>query len=163
MGKIEVEIPYTPRNWALSFHSALKRWMVLVLHRRAGKTTALVNHLQRAATNDEMESERIKRLALNLSVADLKELMRDRFYGLIFPTYTQAKKVAWDMTKYYSSRIPGTKANESELMVRYPNGSRLGLFGADNPDSFRGIGFWGLGFDEYQHHPPNIFSEVLST
>jgi len=33
----------------LDFHTNSKRWNVLVIHRRAGKTTAAVNHLQRAA------------------------------------------------------------------------------------------------------------------
>jgi hypothetical protein len=93
---------------------------------------------------------------------DLKMLMRNRFYGLVFPTYNQAKTTAWDMMKYYASPIPGVKFNESELTVKYPTGSKCRLFGSDNPDSLRGPAFWGLGFDEYSQQPSNIFGEVLS-
>jgi hypothetical protein len=37
-------------------------------------------------------------------------------------------------------------------MVRYPNGNKLQLFGADNPDALRGPGFSGLsGARQLQH------------
>lgn len=58
--------------------------------------------------------------------------------------------------------IPGVEYNESELVVKYPNGSRLFLAGSDNPDSLRGIALWGVGFDEYPQQPSNIFSEIIS-
>lgn len=158
----EVIIPYTPRKWAEPFHETFKRFIALVLHRRAGKTTGIINHLQRSATDDELERCRLKFLAPQLTDVQITELLRNRVYGHILPTYKQAKVVAWDMLKYFASPIPGIKPNEQELSIRYPNGSKLSLFGADNPDSLRGIPFWGLGFDEYSQHPPNIFSEVLS-
>ncbi len=50
--RLRVRIPYTPRRWARPFHASLARWSGLVLHRRAGKTTAVINHHQRAATDD---------------------------------------------------------------------------------------------------------------
>jgi phage terminase large subunit len=158
----EIEIPYKPRSWAKPFHETFKRFIALVLHRRAGKTTGIINHLQRSATDDERERNRLKFLAPQLTNEQLEELLRNRMYGHILPTYKQAKYVAWDMLKYFAAPIPDIKINESELTIRYPGGHKLGLFGADNPDSLRGIPFWGLGFDEYSQHPPNIFSEVLS-
>jgi hypothetical protein len=57
--------------------------------------------------------------------------------------------------------IPGIEYNEQELTVKYPNGSKIRLFGADNPDSLRGIGLWGVVFDEYSQQPSNIFSEII--
>ena len=66
------------------------------------------------------------------------------------------------MLKYFATPIPGVTFNESELRVDYPNGSRLQLFGADNPDALRGAAFSGLSFDEYGLHPPNVFSEIMS-
>lgn len=158
----EVIIPYKPRKWSVLFHNSLERWQVLVLHRRAGKTTAMINHLQRSALDDDLEHRRLKYLAPQLSDKDIGTLLRARYYGLIFPTYTQAKTVAWEMLKYYAQNIPRVIKNESELSIKYPNGSTLRLFGSDNVDSLRGIAFWGLGFDEYSQQPPNIFSEVLS-
>ena len=83
-------------------------------------------------------------------------------YAYIAPTYKQAKRVAWDMAKHVSQDIPGAEYNESELTVRYPNGSKLFLVGSDNPDSLRGLALWGCGFDEYSQQPSNVFSEIIS-
>jgi phage terminase large subunit len=133
-----IEIPYEPREWAQAFHDNPKRWKVLVLHRRAGKTTACLNHLVR----DAMITPRSR-------------------YAYIGPTYKQSKNVAWDMLKQISNHIPGTQFHEVELRVTYPNGSVIQLYGADNPDSLRGIGLWGVVFDEYSQQPSNIFTEII--
>jgi hypothetical protein len=58
-------------------------------------------------------------------------------------------------------QIPGVEFNEVELTVRYPSGSRITLYGADNPDALRGIGLWGVVFDEYSQQPANIFTEII--
>jgi hypothetical protein len=73
-----------------------------------------------------------------------------------------AKNVAWDIIKHYSRPIDGVVYNEAELTVKYANGSRITLYGADNPDSLRGIGLWGVVFDEYSQQPSNIFTEIIS-
>jgi phage terminase large subunit len=88
--------------------------------------------------------------------------LRQRVYWHVMPSYKQAKLTAWDMLKHFARPIPGVKFNEAELLVRYPNGSRLQLIGADNPDSLRGPGLSGVSLDEYSQHPPNVFGEVLS-
>jgi len=157
-----IVIPYRPRQWAVPFHGSLKRWAAVVLHRRAGKTTAILNHHQRAATNDGWEAKRLRTLMPTLTDGQVSDLLRGRFYGHVMPTYKQAKLVAWDMLKHFARPIPGIKVNEVELMITYTTGARLALFGADNPDSLRGAAFSGLSFDEYSQHPPNIFGEVLS-
>lgn len=157
-----VAIPYCPRSWARPFHRSFARWSCLVLHRRAGKTTAALNHHQRACLDDKWERRRLKYLEPRYTERDLDELCRGRKYGHILPTKVQAKLVAWDMLKYIASVVRGAIPNEAELSIKYPNGSKLFLFGADNPDAFRGGGFSGISFDEYADQPPNIFSEVLS-
>jgi phage terminase large subunit len=134
-----VTIPYKPRNWANILHSSLTRWIIMVLHRRAGKTTAVLNHLQRDALR-----------------------IPESQFAYIAPTYKQAKRVAWDIVKRIASPIPGVKFNESELTAIYPNGSKLILVGSDNPDALRGLALWGVGFDEYSQQPSNIFSEIIS-
>lgn len=135
---MEVTIPYTPRSWARSFHNTDKRWRVLVLHRRAGKTVASLNQLQKDAIKNENSK-----------------------YAYIAPTYKQAKNVAWDLVKHYARPIPGVIFNEAELRVDYPNGSRIQLFGSDNPDSLRGMAFNGVIFDEYSQQPPKVFTEII--
>jgi hypothetical protein len=157
-----ITIPYKPRLWAKRFHASHRRWAALVLHRRVGKTTCIVNHHQRAALDNAWETARLRSLMPALTDAEIAPLLRGRSYGHIMPTRVQAKAVAWEMAKHYARAVEGAVPNESELVIKYPNGSRLQLFGADNPDSFRGMAFSGLSFDEYSQQPRNIFSEVLS-
>lgn len=162
---INVVIPYKPRNWARSLHQSLKRFAAVVLHRRAGKTTAVINHHQRYAMDDALEAKRLRFLKPDLTDAQVKELVSPpggRHYGHIMPARNQAKLVVWDKLKFYARDIPGKKVNEAELLIKYPTGHKLQLFGADDPDALRGPAFSGLSFDEYSQQPRNIFSEVLS-
>ena len=157
-----VVVPYKPRLWARPYHASRLRKGVLVLHRRAGKTVCELNHAQRYATDDALEAERLRSLEPTFTHDHIAELLRARHYAVILPTYKQAKLVAWEKLKYYASTIPGATPNEVDLAVRYPNGGKVQLFGADNPDSLRGPAFSGAVFDEYQDHPPNIYGEIIS-
>lgn len=136
---MEIKIPYSPRNWAKEFHSSIKRWIVLVLHRRAGKTTAVLNHLQRDAVRIPKSQ-----------------------YAFIAPTYRQAKRIAWEILKDIARPIPETEPNEAELVMKYPNGSRIFLAGSENIDALRGLALWGGGQDESSQQPANLFTEVIS-
>lgn len=157
-----IRIGYKQRNWAKPFHASFNRLAALVLHRRAGKTTALVNHHQRSATNDEWELKRLKFLLPDASTDFLRPLLRNRVYWHVMPTYKQAKTVAWNMLKDYARPIPGAKFNEAELLVKYPTGSQFQLVGGDNPDALRGPALSGLSLDEYSQIPREVFTEVLS-
>lgn len=136
---MKITIPYKPRVQMEEFHNSNFRWKVLVIHRRFGKTTASLNHLQR----DALKTPNSK-------------------WAYIAPTYKQAKNIAWDMIRSYSHMIPGVVYNIAELTITYPNGSKLTLYGADNPDSLRGIALWGVVFDEYSQQPSNIFTEIIA-
>ena len=116
------------------------RFGAAVCHRRFGKSVCAVNHLQRAAVRCTKPRPR---------------------FGYIAPTYTQGKANVWDYLKYYASPIPGHTAHESELRVGYPNGGQVRIFGADNPDSLRGLYFDGVVLDEYGLHQPQVFTEVI--
>jgi phage terminase large subunit len=160
---LEVKIPYRPRNWAKGLHSSLKRWACLILHRRAGKTTAILNHHQRAALDDAWEARRLRHLLPKLTDDQLKALLKRRTYWHVMPSYRQGKLTgAWDILKEISRPIPGVKTNEQEMLVLYPNGNKIQIIGADNPDSLRGPGLSGLSLDEYSQIPANAFGEVLS-
>lgn len=134
-----ITINYSPRNWAKILHNTVKRFIVLVLHRRAGKTTGAINHL----TRDALRYPKTK-------------------YAYVAPTYKQAKRIVWLMLKEYVENIPGVKLNVSELTVSFPNGSILMVVGADTPDSLRGIGLHGAFLDEYPLQSPIIFTQILS-
>jgi phage terminase large subunit len=136
----EITIPYKPRPLQREIHKSLKRWNLLVCHRRFGKTVFAINELiKQAAKND-------------------KKMPR---YAYVAPYYKQAKQIAWDYLKDFTRPIPGIKVNESELRVDFPWGARIQLFGADSPDSMRGLYLDGVVLDEYADMSPRIFSEVL--
>lgn len=157
-----VEIPYAPRAWAKKLHDSMKRWAVLVIHRRAGKTTSVLNHHQRAAMDDEWELARLRFLLPDAQDSFIRPLLRSRVYWHVMPTIKQARLVAWEQIKYYASPIPGVKLNNTEMSVIYPTGHRLQLIGADDPDSLRGPGLSGLSLDEYSQISGRAFGEVLS-
>lgn len=135
-----VEIPFDPRPRQLEIYRKLKRFNVLVCHRRFGKTVLCINKLISSALKNTRERPR---------------------YAYIAPLYKQAKTVAWDYLKHYTHVIPGTTFNESELRVDLPNGARIQLYGADNPDSLRGVYLDGVILDEYAQMNPKMWSEVI--
>ena len=135
-------IPYKPRKGQEKLHKALERFRfgVVVAHRRFGKTVATINHLIKMAATCILERPR---------------------YGYIGPYYSQVKAIAWDYLKHFTSTIPGVKRSESELWVELPNGARIRLFGADNPDSLRGLYFDGVVLDEVAYMKPDTWEEVI--
>ena len=82
-------------------------------------------------------------------------------FGYVAPTYTQAKSVAWDYLKHYASVSPNVQFNETELRCDLETGARIRLYGADNPDSLRGIYLDGVILDEYGDTEPRVWTEVL--
>lgn len=136
---------YEPRAIQAYLHRMMRRFNVLVMHRRLGKTVFCINHM----------------------IA--KGLRNDKFnprYAYIAPLFSQAKKVAWDYLKQYAMTIPGATANEAELRVDIPRPERgdtirFQLFGAENPDSLRGMYFDGVCLDEYGDMIPSLWSKVL--
>lgn len=62
-------------------------------------------------------------------------------YAFIAPQLKQAKEATWAYLKHFTSIIPGRQVNESELSIYLPSngdGSKIRIFGADNPDALRG-------------------------
>lgn len=82
-------------------------------------------------------------------------------YSYIAPTYKQAKKVAWKYLKKLADSVT-TKVMESELSVELINGATISLFGADNPDSLRGLYHDGVIIDEYGDIAPMLYGEIIA-
>lgn len=135
-----IVIPYKPRPLQASLHDSLKRFNVIVCHRRFGKTVFAINEMIKKCMMNQMERGR---------------------YAYLAPTYRQAKAIAWDYLKHYSRPIPGVSINEAEMRVDYPNGGRIQLFGCDNPDALRGVYLDGVILDEYAQMPSSLFGEVI--
>ncbi len=135
-----ITIPYRPRDAQRQIHEVADRtrFVVAVCHRRAGKTVSAINHLIKAALECGRESPR---------------------YAYIAPTYTQAKRVAWDYLLKYTEPLEH-KANISELRVDFWD-RRISLYGADNPDSLRGIYLDGVVLDEVGDMNPKVWNEII--
>ena len=111
--------------------------------------------------DDAWELARLRYLLPDAPEEHLRPLLKRRVYWHVMPTLKQAKLVAWDMLKDISAPIPGAKPNGQDLEVTYPNGNKVRLLGADDPDSLRGPALNGLSLDEYSQIPPRAFGEVL--
>jgi len=135
-----IVIPYAPRKQFLPYHDSSKRWRIIVAHRRAGKTVACVNELIRAALTCDKPNPRVAYVA---------------------PLFKQAKDVAWAYLKEFTRDIPGREANETELRVDLPNGGRVRLYGADNPDGMRGLYLDACVLDEFADMRPRFLPEVI--
>ena len=139
---MDIKIPYAPRPLQKKLHAELakKRWAVLVMHRRFGKTVMAINHLLRDAILNQKENPR---------------------YAYIAPTYRQAKMITWDYLKQFAGNIPQVRFHETELRCDLLNGARIQLLGAENVHSIRGIYLDGVVADEFSDMPESLFPEVL--
>ena len=81
-------------------------------------------------------------------------------YAYVAPYLSQSKSIAFDYLLKYSQPVLA-KANQSELWVELINGARIRLFGADNPDTLRGLYLDGVVLDEYADMKPSIFGSVI--
>jgi hypothetical protein len=140
MTKKRINLGFIPREHQKQAHENRKRFSVIVWHRRAGKTIFAV-------------------LELLLAAAEAKR--KDSRFAYIAPYYGQAKSVCWDILKGYASQIPGVEIKEGELRVILPNGSTIRLFGADNPNTLRGLYFDGVVLDEVSDMRPEIWGTVI--
>jgi phage terminase large subunit len=137
---MQVKIPYRPRELQAEMHDKLKRWNVLVMHRRFGKTVFAVNHMIKHVLTCPLPRPRV---------------------ALIAPTFTQAKRISWDYVKHYAGVIPGVTFNETELRADFPNNGRIMLLSGENPDALRGIYLDLCVFDEYGMQNPRVWGEVV--
>lgn len=137
---MKITIPYTPRYPEVHDRLERARFAVLVAHRRFGKTVLAVNHLLKMALRCPLERGSCAYVA---------------------PFRNQAKAVAWDYLKHYSAPLPGRAVNESELSISLPNGAKIRIFGADNPDALRGLYFDGVVLDEVAQMKPEVWEEII--
>lgn len=96
----------------------------------------------------------------------IKEAMENEnsVYGYIAPTYKQGKANVWvdpNMLKAYLPEEGVDKINDTELYVKFINGSLLRLFGSDEPDAIRGNDFRGVFVDEFALHKLAVWQEIL--
>jgi len=134
-----IVLDYQPREQFLDFHQRNERFAAMVVHRRAGKTVAAIH---------------------DIVIKALRTTKKQPRYAYVAPFYSQAKSIAWT---YLKDAVRGfaIEMRESELSVTLPNGAVIRLFGADNPDTLRGLYFDGIVLDEFGDFRPKLYGEVI--
>lgn len=132
------------RKWQRDCAQIKARFVVLALHRRAGKTELALKKLLDAAVKCKYE------LPLFFYVA---------------PFLKQAKIIAWSRLKQMVAPlvpIQAVEINESELYVKFlHNNATIRVFGGDNPDAMRGVRLDGAVIDEVAQIKPEVWDEIL--
>ena len=143
---MKLKLQYQPRQWQTQCHLLHKqtRFLTLAVHRRSGKTElALMTLIDHALKTT-------KDLSLYLYVA---------------PLLKQSKAIAWVRLKAKCEplrRVNAIEINEGELYIRFKhNGAIIRLYGADNPDSIRGLRVSGAILDEVAQMKPEVFYDIL--
>ena len=135
-----IVIPYTPRLHQRQLHKAVKRFNVLVMHRRFGKTVWAINNLVKNTLSCPLPNPH---------------------GAYIAPNQNQAKRVAWDYLLQYTRCIPGVKPHKQELSVTFPSGAKIYLLGAEKADSLRGMYLDDVVVDETAQVNPVAYSQVI--
>lgn len=132
------------RQWQRECALLRTRFVVLALHRRAGKTEIALKKLLDAAVKCQYELP---------------------MYFYVAPFLKQAKMIAWARLKQMVAplvRFGAVDINESELYVRLTaNGAVIRIFGADNPDAMRGVRLDGAVIDEVAQIKPEVWEEII--
>ena len=126
-----------------TFDGGSVRFFSLEWHRRSRKTTFWLNLAVREACRNSK-----------------------RTYLLIGPTKEQERQIVWDDPNMLDAALPDRdemawEKNEQKLQVRFANGSRIVIRGSDDPDSIRGVGPHGVGFDEWALIKPMTWQEII--
>jgi phage terminase large subunit len=135
---------YKPRDVFLPLHNRNKRWVVMVAHRRAGKTVAM---------------------CADLVIGALETSLARPQFAYLAPQRDQAKRTAWTYLKELTKDLWAKPPNESELKLTINNGhggeSTIYVAGADNYDALRGMYFDGVVLDEVGQIRPSAWYSVL--
>jgi hypothetical protein len=151
---MELRYNFQPRPWQQEVIAKQKRFSVLALHRRAGKTY------------------------LSCNILILKALSKEKsdigLYCYIAPELKQARLIAWDLLKEIirpftnigededGKAISLVEIRESDSTIIFKNsGSRITLFGADDPNRIRGLKIRGAIVDEVAQMPKELWYEAL--
>ncbi len=145
----EITLPYgfKPREYQIpvlaAFDKGIKR-IIQMWHRRGGKDKLDINIIARA----------------------MQEKVGIYYYML--PTYSQGKKVIWegigkDGFKYidhFPEALRDGKPNDTEMKIKYKNGSIFQVIGTDNIDRIVGTNPIGCVFSEYSLQNPRAWEFI---
>jgi hypothetical protein len=139
-----IRFGFPMRAWQRECAGMRARFVVLVLHRRAGKTELSLKRLLNAAVKCRLELP---------------------FYIYVAPFLKQAKLIAWSRLKQMVAPLVArgmVEVSEVELFVRFVhNQATIRIFGADNPDAMRGVRLDGCVIDETAQIKVEVWEEII--
>lgn len=141
---MRISLNYYPRPWQRTVHSSLKRFNVLALHRRAGKSMLGIMELIDRALKCDLELGNFIYLA---------------------PFKVQARTIAWEILK--AKILPLSAAglcdiNEGALTIVFKhNKATIRLLGGDDPHALRGMRIDFIVLDEVAQIKPELWIEVI--
>lgn len=137
-----IEHKYIPRHYFQPFHARHQRFACIVVHRRAGKTVAVIN---------------------DMIVRAMRTKKPHWFGAYIAPFFGQAKQIAWSYLKQAVANLPegAVKVHESRTSISFANGAEIKIFGADNADSLRGLYFDLVVLDEVAQINRRVWTEII--
>lgn len=99
---------------------------------------------------------------VDVNIMAKKMMERVGAYYYFFPTYTQGKKILWEgsdksgfrFLDHFPQELRDGKPNDTEMKLRYKNGSLFQVVGADNIDSIVGTNPIGTVWSEYSLQNP---------
>jgi len=136
-----VVLPFCPRAWQRGLIDDPAKRIVAVVHRRAGKSTALLwRGLMRAVT----------------TARPLPRVVH------ILPYAVQWSRTGlWDQATRAAEAIPGAEVRKAAMSIKLPNGGVWQAGGADNQDSWRGGYADECILDEYDDTPASMVPLVI--
>jgi hypothetical protein len=139
-----IRLGFAPRVWQKACAKIQARFLVLVLHRRAGKTELALKKLIDAALKNKLDLP---------------------MYFYVAPFLKQAKIIAWARLKQMLAPLTAlamVDINESDSCITFRhNGAIIRIFGADNPDAMRGVRLDGAILDEVAQMKPEVWEEII--
>ena len=140
----KIRLDYTPRPWQKECHLRRKRFTVLAVHRRAGKTFLAIMELIDKAMRFQGEL--------------------GAFY-YVAPELKQAKRNVWARLKMQLRPLLIANAidfHEQETSVTFRhNGAKILLCGGDDPNSIRGAHMDGVVIDEVAQTKVELWEQVI--
>lgn len=136
---------FVPRPYQIPIMDAILnkgyRRVFAILPRRAGKDVVAFNVILRSA------------------------IQTPGIYYMIYPTYSQGRKILWDSVMNDGRRfldfIPKElveSLNNTEMKIRFRNGSLIQVLGSDNFDSLVGTNPRGIVLSEYALQDPRCYT-----
>lgn len=143
-----LNLNFKPRDWQQDCIDKQTRFTVLACHRRSGKSNLAAFELCSAAFSEPGN------------------------YAYVSPQKNQSKTNVWDVFKNILKEFIGQKADlegkveivwfkESDITIRFYNGSIIYFLGGEDPDKIRGVKLHGVVVDEVAQTPKELWTEIL--